>query len=295
MHLHPRSAVSLSAGLLIAASALAASTASASPSRPDSTTTLTRWTQGLLGGIPAFTQQSAVDPTQTVRVTIELTDPDADGEAAYNKALYDPTSPDYHQFLTPTTFAAKFGVAQATYDEALAYGTAHGMTLVSSTPWRDSLSFVGTASQAEDTYSTSLENYTFGGESFFANTLAPLVPTDLPISGIFGLQTLSRSKLPAKATTKITPKQSACAAGECLGDVTPQDVWSMYDEPATDEGQNQKIAIFGEGDFATSDTSKGVLLSDLKQFEGENDLPQIPTKVNFAEGPNTGAVHLDRR
>jgi subtilase family serine protease len=278
------------AGLVAIGVAVPAAAASAAPVhgavRHD--TSLTAFSSQLLSGISSFTDLGAVDPAQQIEVDISLARPDAAGEQAYVTAEYTPGNPLYHQFLTPATFAAKFGVAQSTYDEALAYGTAHGMSLLSSTPARDLLVLTGTAAQAEATFGTTLRNYTLDGTSFYANPTAAMIPADLPVDGLFGLESMHRSHIVGQTDPlrAVTPKQTVCAVGECLGDVTPQDMWSIYDQPSTDTGQNQKLSLFGEGAYI-------YVIKDLRQFEKEDNLPEIPVHVNLADGADTGTNYTD--
>ncbi|MGH3743822.1 MAG: S53 family peptidase, partial [Mycobacteriales bacterium] len=71
---------------------------------------------------------------------------------------------------------------------------------------------------------------------------------------------------------------------------TPQDLWSIYDQPATDEGQGQTIGIFGEGETDS-------VVTQLRLFEQHEKLPKIPVRVVHTEGgtdddyaDNTGSI-----
>ena len=55
-------------------------------------------------------------------------------------------------------------------------------------------------------------------------------------------------------------------------ELTPQDMWSVYDMPAADMGQGQSIAIMGSGDSSTT-------VKDLAIFESEHNLPKVAVQV----------------
>jgi pseudomonalisin len=54
--------------------------------------------------------------------------------------------------------------------------------------------------------------------------------------------------------------------------LTPQDLWSIYDMPSNNVGQGQSIAIMGSGDSTTT-------VKDLAIFEAEHKLPKVPVTV----------------
>jgi pseudomonalisin len=55
-------------------------------------------------------------------------------------------------------------------------------------------------------------------------------------------------------------------------ELTPQDMWSIYDMPSNNMGQGQSIAIMGSGDSSTT-------VKDLAIFESEHGLPKVPVQV----------------
>ncbi|MGH9095031.1 MAG: S53 family peptidase, partial [Acidimicrobiales bacterium] len=111
--------------------------------------------------------------------------------------------------------------------------------------------------------------------------------TGLGIDGVIGLN----NKLGAHTTNRLPspsaphgpaaprPAQTTCGAGACVGLTTPQDLWSVYQQPTdlsnpnADFGQGQQMAVLGEGAVS------GVL-SDLRGFEHEHALPQIPVTIH---------------
>jgi subtilase family serine protease len=55
-------------------------------------------------------------------------------------------------------------------------------------------------------------------------------------------------------------------------ELTPQQLWSVYDMPSDNLGQGQSVAVMGSGDSSTT-------VKDLAVFESEHKLPKVPVKV----------------
>jgi pseudomonalisin len=199
--------------------------------------------------------------SQQVQVTVTLTHPNAAGEEALLHAMYTPGNPAYHHFLTPAGYAARFGVSRSTYNRVLAGVTRDGLAPVYQSPSRTLIQLAGSLSQAARTFRVSFADYRSpAGRTFFANTDAPTVPDG--VQRVLGLVSLPAFTVPRTAQTLCTP------AATCVGAVTPQDLWGVYDQPASDTGQGQKVAVIGAGDYKAPE-------SDLRKFEKEFKLPQV--------------------
>src|ERR1035441_4697516 len=62
-------------------------------------------------------------------------------------SLQDPTSPDFHKWLTAAEFGERFGAAQTDIDAVTAWLRSHGFTVHSVNPNGMSIDFSGTAGQ----------------------------------------------------------------------------------------------------------------------------------------------------
>ncbi len=273
----------LAAGSVAIATAAVAAAALAPPAvaATASAVTTERLTADVAPGLASATDLGATDSAKRINVTLGLSRPDPAGEAAFTRALYDPASASYHHFLTPSTFAASFGVDPAKYATALDFATAHGLTLASATPARDTLVLTGTVAQAEATFGVALHDYRsslsspYLAKSFTSNTTGPLVPAGIGIIGVLGLSDERVAKLDTTKGT-LRPAQDGCINTVCTGLTKPQDLWATYDQPSANMGQGSQLAIFGEGQ--TDD-----IISDLRGFEAENGLRRIPVTVVHSE------------
>src|SRR4051794_15487431 len=67
----------------------------------------------VLSALSRATRLGDASAGKQMRIGIAVGHPDPSGEATLLKQLYDVTSPNYHQFLTPSRYAARFGVRSA--------------------------------------------------------------------------------------------------------------------------------------------------------------------------------------
>src|SRR5438874_1272911 len=95
---------------------------------PPARATSKRLTANVLAGLDAL-QSMAVSPATPMQVALALSRPDPGGEKALYQRLYQPGSSDYRHFLSPAQFDQRFGVAPTTYDRAVAWLRAGGLSV----------------------------------------------------------------------------------------------------------------------------------------------------------------------
>lgn len=221
------------------------------------------------------TLTGSVPATQTVTVGVFLANPNQAAEDAYVKQLYDPSSPNYGNYLDPDTFNSQFGVPAATTQATQAWLQGAGLTV---TPIEGATNYVlasGSAAKVEAAFGTPINNYTANGRSFYANTLAPKVPASLGISNVFGLNNFNTLSIPrVQETGPWTTTTQDATSGNVpkTGLLSIRDLWSIYDAPSTNMGNGQSMAIFGWG---VTDP----VIPDLRSFEAEWGLPGVPISV----------------
>ncbi|HEY2041110.1 MAG TPA: S53 family peptidase [Jatrophihabitans sp.] len=250
---------------------VAASAASSPATAAASNSTGFTVTQNVLAGLKNATDLGPAAASTPLTLTVSLARPNVAAEKALISAEHNPASAEYRHFLTPAQFAARFGVPAAQRSAVISYFGSGGATVSRASTAGDVYTVRSDVGHLATLLSTSFRNYSTSGTSFLANTKAPVTPAALGITNISGLNTLQHYSLPAKL--HHAPAQGTCLpALPCVGGTTPQDLWSVYQQPAAHTGAGQKIAIFGEG------ATDGVI-SDLRAFETHFGLPQIPVSV----------------
>jgi subtilase family serine protease len=217
-----------------------------------------------------------VPATRPVTVGVFLSNPNQAAEDAYARQLYDPSSPNYGSFLDVDTFNSEFGVPAATVAAAQSWLTGAGLSVTTVEASTQYLLATGTAAQVGAAFGTTLNRYTASGHAFYANATAPSVPASLGVSDVLGLNDFNRFSTPRVAATGPTTTTTAAipTSGTTpkTGLLTPPDLWSIYDMPATNRGSGQSMAIFGWG---VTDP----VIPDLRSFEAEWGLPGVPVTV----------------
>src|ERR1035437_9277971 len=92
---------------------------------------------------------------------------DADLQALV-AAQQNPSSPQYHQWLTPDQFAARFGMAQADLDSIQSWLQQQGFSIDSLARSKNAIRFSGTVGQANSAFSSHMLYYKVNGVQQFA-------------------------------------------------------------------------------------------------------------------------------
>ena len=299
----------LTAGLLIVPGAALAADA-VSPA--GATSSGTQLVPSVLSGLSLATLDGPAPATQEISIGVSVQRPNAAGEEALYGELYDPSSPEYEQFLTPAEFNQEFGVPAAESSAIGDWLQGGGLTLETSSAGRDYFTAEGTVAQLDSLFDVSIGEYTFQGKNFFANNVAPSVPTDLPIDAVVGLDNVrqfSLDSLSGAVNTGLSAAQVGPQSGD-QGTLTPQDLWGVYDDPGAaaltnadgtstpatlesskvDLGQGQTMGVFGEGETSS-------VVAQLRLFEEAMGFPKVPVRTieteggpDSAYGDNSGAV-----
>jgi subtilase family serine protease len=94
-------------------------------------------------------------------------------------AQQDPSSPLYHQWLTPDQFAARFGMADADLSKVKSWLQQQGFSVDSVARSHNAIRFSGTARQVEQAFSTQMHSYKVSGVQHFAPSTELSLPSAL--------------------------------------------------------------------------------------------------------------------
>ncbi|MGH2910524.1 MAG: S53 family peptidase, partial [Solirubrobacteraceae bacterium] len=132
------------------------------------------------GAVPGGTQVS-------FEVNLPPTDPA--GAAALAKAVADPSSSSYHQYLTPAQWEARFSPSTATVSQVEKYLHGEGFQVDGVSADRMTIDASGSASRVGSAFATTLTYHRVQGKKLLVNNTALTVPTSVAnvISGISGL------------------------------------------------------------------------------------------------------------
>ena len=137
----------------------------------------------------------------------------------------DPSSAQYHRWLTPDAFTSRFGPSDADLARVTNWLKKKGFTVKSADPSTREVSFAGTVAQAQNVFGVKIAASTDG--SLYSNTSDPSVPVELApiVESIHGLDNLLHSQPMVHRVSK--PASVVNDNGPFFG---PPDIYTFYDE-----------------------------------------------------------------
>lgn len=141
----------------------------------------------LPGHVLPFLNQAKLLPSQKsdstpITLTIVLKRTDQKGFDAYLRDVYDPTSPNYLNFLTPKEVSSRFGPSQRHYEELQSFFQDHGFTISGRSDNRITLNLEGTRQQAGRALDVQINDYSARGTNRSAISNNPALPEHLASS-----------------------------------------------------------------------------------------------------------------
>jgi len=207
--------------------------------------------------------------------------PSAAQQAALTTLLQqqqDPSSPNYHKWLTPAQYADQFGVSSSDLAQIESWLQSQGFSIWKSANSRNWVGFSGTAGQAETAFQTQIHQYQVNGVTHFANATDPSVPAALApmvteIRGLNDFHPKPRLRTPTARYTSSTGMHT----------LVPDDIATIYDiaplYAAGINGTGQSLAVMGQTDIQTS---------DISSFRKKYGLPTINLVQVLAQARHPG-------
>jgi len=121
-------------------------------------------------------------------------------------AQQDPSSPQYHVWITPEEFQGRFGPLPEDLQAAADFLEAHGFTGVSR-PASTMVRGEGTVALAERAFQVTINRYQYHGRQVFANTSDPVLPPGLAkkVARVAGLDSMTRMFPHIAAKAQVSP------------------------------------------------------------------------------------------
>jgi subtilase family serine protease len=196
-------------------------------------------------------------------------------------AQQDPQSPEYHQWLSPEQFGARFGMAQSDLDQVQTWLQQQGFSIDSVARGRTMIRFSGTAGQVEQAFQTQMHYFKSNGETHYAPSTLLSVPSAIAptVAAVRNLSDFRPRPMHISTHRAFTSSQS--------GDVffAPGDIAVTYDigplYTAGVNGTGQSIAIVGQS---------AVLASDIEAFESAASLPMKDPVLVLVPGSGSATV-----
>jgi hypothetical protein len=201
---------------------------------------------------------------------------------------YAPTSPQYHHWLTPDEFTAKFGPTEQDYQAVIEFAKANGFTVTGTHSNRTLVDMRGSVADIERTFRVTLLLYHHPTETreFYAPDIEPSLDSMIPVLHIGGLNNYAVPhpkqliRKPGRQAKNATPNAGSGPSGAYMG----SDFRAAYLPGVTDlTGAGQVIGLL-EFD--------GYYANDITTYEAQAGLPGVNLANVLLDGfdgiPTTG-------
>ncbi len=169
------------------------------------------------------------------------------------RQLYDPGSTNYHKFLLPQEFTARFGPTEADYAAVRKFAEANGFRITGTHGNRLVLDVQARSGDAENAFHVTLRTYRHPAEArdFFAPDVEPSVPTNLPVADVWGLSDygVARPMSHKIDPLKIRPLGGSGPSGYYAGN----DFRNAYVPGTTLDGAGQSVGLLEFSDYFPTD------------------------------------------
>jgi len=223
------------------------------------------------------------------RMVLEL-EPSAAQQAELNallEAQQTPGSPNFHKWLTPAEYGARFGARPADVSRVVAWLRGHGFTVNEVTKSNRLVIFSGTAAEVAETFHTEIHRYRVNGVEHIANMDDPQIPAALAgvVGGVLSLHDFRRaSEIKMRKELGTRPEYSSGSTNYLF----PADWATIYDlnslYSAGNIGTGASIAIVGRSDINAL---------DVTEFREASGLPANPPNFIYVS-TDPGLVEGDQ-
>lgn len=227
-----------------------------------------------------ITRLAALSPSQHLKFALTLPLRNEDELDHLLTQIYDPQSPNYHQYLNVQEFTDRFGPTQQDYDAVVAWAETNGLKVTDIASNRHLIDVEGDVATINRALHITMATYRHPTEnrSFYAPDREPSLSLGVPLQAISGLSNIN---LPRNHLLRGSPTQHARAVSRITGsgpggDYLPNDIRVAYYGNGKLTGAGQVVGIFALA---------GYDLADLQLFYKSAGMkPTVPVKNVLVNG-----------
>ncbi|HVT37015.1 MAG TPA: S53 family peptidase [Nevskiaceae bacterium] len=246
------------------------------------------WLGTATGALPldASVLRGELSSGESVRVAVSLAPRNAAELASFIGELNRAGSPAYGHFLTSQQYLERYAPTAAQVRAVVAHLQKSGFVNIDVAPNRLLVTADGTAGVVQRAFNTVLQRVDLGGMSAYANTRPAQVPQALAgiVTAVLGLQTVEKLHPMNIVAARVNPQATAAAHG-----FNPTAFAALYGASALPTASTTNVGIISDGVVTQT-------ITDLRQFESQNSLPQVPVsvvQVGAAGTDTSGTVEWD--
>ncbi len=195
--------------------------------------------------------------------------------------IYDPSSPNYHHYLTPQEFADQFGPTPQDYDEVVNFAKTNGLMVTGTYANRALVDMAGDVGTIERVFHVKMHTFQHPTENrnFFAPDTEPSVDLDVPVLHIGGLNNFYISRRALVRKKNLSAAQPASGSGPS-GLLMGTDFRNAYVPGVTLNGSGQTVGLF---------ELDGYYPGDITTYENDANLPHATVTNVLVDGYNGAA------
>lgn len=185
--------------------------------------------------------------------------------------VYDPRSTNYHRYLTPGQFNARFGPSDQDYQAVVNFAKANNLNIVCEYSNQTLLDVSGKVSDIQKAFRVTLRTYHHPTEArdFFAPDTEPTVNDSLPIMHVSGLDNYlipHPAFIKKDAANNISPGAKPGLGSGPFGEYMGNDFRAAYVPGVTLNGTGQSVALY---------ELDGYFTADILAYESQAGLPNV--------------------
>lgn len=214
-----------------------------------------------------------LEASQPLHIAVSLKLHNADQLNQFLAQLNDPASANYHKFLTPAQFKAKYSPTDAEVQAVVAHLQQNGFTNIEVAANNQLVTADGAALNVTSAFHTDMKRFDFAGKSRFANDSAASVPQALGniVNAVIGLQNVEVKHTMFHKATLVTQPQAAVGH-------SPADFSSIYGGGSMPAATNTTVGVITWGKMTQT-------ITDLGTFTSHAGMATVSTQtVNVGSG-----------
>ena len=248
----------------------------------------------LRGHVPAVISKlhaiGDVPATNELQLAIGLPLRDQAGLDKFLKDLYNPASANFHHYLTPEEFTARFGPTEADYTAVENFARVNGFEITGTHGNRLLLDVRANVADIQRAFHIGMRRFKHPSEArdFFAPDAEPTVDFNLPIADVSGLNNfkLPHPKLVKRNSVSANAVAKNGSAPDNSGDYFGDDFRAAYVPDTTLTGAGQMVGLLQFDGFYAKD----VLAYAKAAGGGRTNIPIQTVLLDRYDGkPTTGA------
>ena len=231
---------------------------------------------------------------QVLQLDLVLPLRDPAGLKAFLADVYNPSSANYRQFLTPTEFTARFGPTADDYDTVLRFATTYGFQVVGGSRDGMLVQVKGTVSNIEAAFHVNMRTYQHPTEArtFYSTDREPRL--DLPFN-LWHISGLDNFSIPQPL--RVSRDEYAAAHGIDAEKVVSH-ATTGSGPSASFLGSDMRAAYYGSGSLTGAGQNLGLLeyygtdLTDLNTyFSNVHQTNNVPITLLSTDGTSTSCTY----